>query len=74
MRIRYTLCRREFESHTGYGICASVSCCGKRIPICVFHDLSANEVSVRQLIRRCNMGRLSLCHLTDVIDDFLAGL
>lgn len=74
MRIRYTLCRREFESHTGYGICASVTCCGKQIPVCVFHDLSADEFSVRQLIRRCNTGRLSLWHLRDVIDDFLAGL
>ena len=74
MKIRYLLCRHDYASHTGYGICAVMVCRGKMIPVRLFHDLSSDKVSVLRLIQRCNTGLLSLCHLRDVIDDYLAGL
>ena len=74
MRIRYVLCSRSFASGTAYGIRAVAVSAGRSAALCAFHDLCADEDSVRELIRKCNAGRLSLCHLRDVIDDFLAAL
>lgn len=40
--------------------------------IAVVNDLSSDRESVENLINACNEGKLSLIHLNDVVDDYLA--
>ena len=35
------------------------------------HNLSCERCQLETLVDKCNRGNLSICHLPDIIDDFL---
>ncbi len=66
--MQYTICKEQMQeveagAYLAYGICYG----GKRIG-----DISTDEKSVLDLVHRMNEGGLSLMHLSDVLEDFLA--
>ena len=66
--MQYTICKEQMQeveagTYLTYGICYE----GKKIG-----DISTNPKSVSNLVSRMNDGRLSVIHLSDVLEDFLA--
>ena len=68
-KVRYELmetpCHGEERDYIGYGIR-----CGDR----VLPDLSLSREKVEKLVESCNQLQLSLIHLSDVVEDFLADI
>ena len=66
--MQYTICKEQMQeveagAYLTYGICYR----GK-----IIGDVSTNEKSVLDLVRRMNEGGLSAMHLSDILEDFLA--
>jgi len=40
--------------------------------IAMISDISSDEGKIFELVEKCNALELSLCHLNDVVEDFLA--
>ncbi len=71
---RYVL----FESNVGericFGIAAVIYYDGCAAILQTYADLCAERTTVENFVHKCNTKRLSLCHLQDTVDDFLANL
>lgn len=37
-----------------------------------FNDISTDQAAIENLVKRCNHGKLSVIHIDEVIEDFLA--
>lgn len=46
---------------------------GKGRKLCQIADITADRGSLERLVEICNREGLSLCHLYDVVEDFLGG-
>ena len=62
------------KNRTAYGIAvfAHTDHTESNAIIATVNDLSSDKESVEKLISACNEGQLSLIHLYDVVDDYLA--
>ena len=73
MKCRYVLLECMIGSRKSYGI-AAVCDCDECTVLQSAADLCADRDAVADFVDQCNTLGLSLCHLSDVIDDFLASL
>lgn len=60
------------QVHIGYGISVKSTATIEADIKTVFQDISADENSVADLIRNCNLYELDPIHLQDIVEDFLA--
>lgn len=74
MKCRYILLETVLETRTGFGIAAVCDTAGTVIVLQSFIDLCSEQQAAAEFVDRCNTLELSLCHLQDVVDDFLAEL
>jgi len=72
MECRYVLLECTIGSRIGYGIAAVYDCDDCTVVLQSFTDVCTDKNAVQMLVERCNALELSLCHLPDVVDDFLA--
>jgi hypothetical protein len=61
-------------SRTSYGIAAysDIETDGTSTVVAVINDISIDEQSILDLVEKCNRSNLSLCHLNEVVEDFIA--
>ena len=62
-----TITLNDSSSFISYGI---VAFCGKKIATTVT-DISTDKTAVEKLVQKFNEHQLSLCHLSQAIEDFL---
>lgn len=74
MKCRYILLETVLGTRTGFGIAAVCDCDETAIVLQSFIDLCSEQQTVAAFVDRCNTLDLSLCHLQDAVDDFLAEL
>lgn len=72
MECRYILLECAVGSRIGYGIAAVFDIDDCTVILQSFTDICTNRDAALALAERCNALELSLCHLPDVVDDFLA--
>lgn len=62
------------DCRTSYGIVAysDIDEDGVAIIVASIRDISSDRKTVEELVQKCNLLNLSLCHLRDVVEDFLA--
>ena len=76
--ITYTLIEEEFISYnityTSYGInvCEDLNGCGETSVVASIHDITTDKLKLSKLISSCNRLKLSVIHLSDIIEDFLS--
>ncbi len=76
--ITYGITKTEYDCNgtqrLSYGIAAYADAEENRgaCVVATVNDLSTDPSLVRQLVDRCNSGELSLLHMQEVIEDFLA--
>ncbi len=74
MYIHYSLVKSTTHLISGdyitYGICATCKSAGGKTKYTVY-DITTNRKNLIQLIKLCNKEQLHICHLADVIEDFL---
>ena len=63
-----TLISEEGTEYTTYGISTSIE--GEDI---VISDITTDRELLEDLVKRCNLGKLDVIHLYDVVEDFLIG-
>lgn len=79
MNITYGITKEIYylgiNSRTSYGIAAYADTTdnGTAAVIASLHDITDDRDSLVELVLLCNRLELSLFHLNDVIEDFLAG-
>ncbi len=61
-------CRQAF----GIAVYADADADGTATIIQSVHDISPNEIALKELVNRCNHLGLSPIHLLDIIEDFLS--
>ena len=77
-KITYGIVKEEHMcgemSRISYGIAAysNVDADGSAIVLEVINDISSDEQSISELVEKCNRLKLSLCHLKDAVEDFIA--
>lgn len=56
-----------------YGIAAysNIETDGSATILEVINDISSDEQSIIDFVEKCNMLKLSLCHLKDTVEDFV---
>lgn len=66
--------RCENSSRISYGIAAysNEKADGSATVLEVINDISSDEQSVVELVKKFNSLKLSLCHLKDAVEDFIA--
>ena len=74
MKCRYVLLESMIGTRKSYGIAVVCDCHDCAVPLQTIADLCSDRAAAAAFEERCNMLELSLCHLPDVIDDFLAEL
>ena len=78
MNYRYLPIRETYtdgeQTRTGYGIAAVLEHDGCTIITESFMDLCPDRVPVERLVNLCNVLKLDVLHLSEVVDDFLADL
>lgn len=64
----------EKNTRVSYGIAAysNMETDGSATVLAVINDISSSEQSIVALIEKCNRLKLSLCHLNEIVEDFLA--
>ena len=78
MKVTYGILEETYlldqQSRTSYGIAAYVDTdiAGITSIVDSVHDITSNKEALLKLIRDCNHLKLSVLHLRDVIEDFLA--
>lgn len=72
MKCRYVALECTLGSRKCYGIAAVYGCDESMVILESITDLCLELNPVTALVDRCNSLGLSLCHLRDVVDDFLA--
>lgn len=62
------------DCRTSYGIVAysDIDEDGVATIVASIRDISSDRKTVEELVQKCNLLNLSLCHLRDVVEDFLA--
>lgn len=62
------------DSRISYGIAAYANAeeDGTAIVLRSIHDITSDREKLQALVKACNLSKLSVIHLRDVIDDFLA--
>ncbi len=62
------------ESRISYGIVAYADADegGTAVILTAIRDITDDRQRLSELVRKCNHGKLSLIHLADVVEDFLA--
>lgn len=62
------------DCRTSYGIVAysDIDEDGVATIVASIRDISFDRKTVEELVQKCNLLNLSLCHLRDVVEDFLA--
>lgn len=62
------------DCRTSYGIVAysDIDEDGIATIVASIRDISSDRKTVEELVQKCNLLNLSLCHLRDVVEDFLA--
>ncbi len=77
-KITYGIVKEEHicgkTSRISYGVAAyaDVESNGTATVVAQINDVSLDKKSVTELVERCNRSNLSLCHLNDVVEDFIA--
>ncbi len=77
-KITYGIVKEEHmcgnTSRISYGIAAysDVETDGSATVVALINDISSDEDSLVCLVERCNKSNLSLCHLNEVVEDFIA--
>lgn len=77
--ITYALVEEKYESENmdvriSYGIvaCSNMEVDGTSIIVASIRDITNDKMSICELIKHCNDLNLSVIHLDDVVEDFLA--
>ncbi len=70
---RYVLLESKCEQRTLYGIAAVDIDNGCITVLQSYADLCSKYSDTASFVELCNTQKLSLCHLPEAIDDFLAG-
>ena len=76
--ITYGIVKEEYlcgkTSRLSFGIAAysNVEADESATVLEVINDISSNEQSIISFVEKCNGSKLSLCHLKDAIEDFIA--
>jgi len=72
MECRYILIECTIYAQKSYGIAAACVYDDCITIVKAFHNLCLTCEPVVSLVERCNALSLSLCHLSDAVEDFLA--
>lgn len=72
MNCRYILLECRIETRISFGIAAVYDCDETVVILQSFVDLCSNRQAVADFTDRCNALELSLYHLQDAVEDFLA--
>ena len=78
MNPRYEIVEERFlmgnETRISYGLVAYADSDKEATATIVAsaHDLTNDKCRAQLLAKKCNRGRLSLCHFQEIIEDFLA--
>ena len=67
-RVLQTEEQNEEVSYTAYGIQGFVN--GQ--PVERIPDITTNRASAEKLVAMCNKGEVALCHIRDIVEDWLA--
>jgi hypothetical protein len=76
--ITYGISTEKYESNKecriSYGIVvySEIDKDGTATIIASIRDISSDKKAVEELVQKCNLLKLSLLHLSDVVEDFLA--
>ena len=71
MKYSYLCISSTNEGRTAYGIAVYENCDGKEVLMKTYEDISNDAEKVEQIVEYCNRCGLDICHLEDVIEDFL---
>lgn len=74
MECRYVVLECTLGSRKCYGIAAVCDCDESTVILESIADVCPDWQTAAALADRCNSFGLSLCHLRDIVDDFLAEL
>lgn len=65
-------CGVSFRTSYGIAAYADANEDGTTTAVAAVHDITADKQTLSELVSQCNRLELSLIHLDDVIEDFLA--
>ena len=71
---RYVLLESRFDGRICCGIAAVADYDGTAVILQSYVDLCIDRNDAAEFVSLCNAQKLSLCHLPDAVDDFLANL
>lgn len=69
---RYVLLESRLDGRICFGIAAVMDYDGCMVILQAYSDLCTDRSSAERLAALCNELQISLCHLPDVVDDFIA--
>lgn len=71
---RYVLLESRLDGRIYCGIAAVADYDGTVVILQSYVDLCAERNATAEFVNLCNAQQLSLCHLPDAVDDFMANL
>ena len=65
-------CKKECRTSYGIVVFADIDEDKTATIVALIRDISSDRKAVEELVQKCNLLNLSLYHLSDVVEDFLA--